>query len=59
MWVLLEIADRIVERFDALGLLVDELHEGIHLTVGNLRRNASEGIIEQMILWEIVCQELA
>ena len=59
MWVLLEIADGIVERFDALGLLVDELHEGIHLTVGNLRRETSEGIIDQMILWEIVCQELA
>lgn len=59
MWVLLEIADGIVERFDALGLLVDELHEGIHLTVGYLRRNAREGIIDQMILWEIVCQELA
>lgn len=59
MWVLLEIADGIVERFDALGLLVDELHERIHLTVGNLRRDAREGIIDQMILWEIVCQELA
>lgn len=59
MWVLLEIADGIVQRFDALGLLVDELHEGIHLTVGNLRRETSEGIIDQMILWEIVCQELA
>ena len=59
MWVLLEIADGIVERFDALGLLVDELHEGIHLTVGYLRRNAIERIIDQMILWEIVCQELA
>ena len=52
MWVLLEIADGIVE-------LVDELHEGIHLTVGYLRRNAIERIIDQMILWEIVCQELA
>ena len=59
MWVLFEIADGIVERFDALGLLVDELHEGVHLTVGNLRRDAREGIINQMILWEIVCQELA
>ena len=59
MWVLLEIADGIVQRFDALGLLVDELHEGIHLTVGNLRRDTRNGIIDQMILWEIVCQELA
>lgn len=59
MWVLLEIADGIVQRFDALGLLVDELHKWIHLTVGNLRRETSDGIIDQMILWEIVCQELA
>lgn len=59
MRMLLEIADGVVERFDALGLLVDELHERIHLTVGNLRRDAREGIIDQMILWEIVCQELA
>ena len=59
MWVLLEIADGIVQRFDALGLLVDELHKWIHLTVGDLRRETREGIIDQMILWKIVCQELA